>query len=114
MAVTRYAGQAGAVSIIPTSAVRDAMHGPVIEAGHHVRTVTHELAKKDADGNILGVNIHLSGPGLPDEDEWKPGASGDGPAPRRVALPVRQRDRQIVSASNRKLLPVSPNWSSRV
>jgi hypothetical protein len=110
----RYAGQAGEVSIIPTSAVRDAMHGPVIEAGHHVRTVTHELAKKDADGNILGVDIHMSGPGLRDEDEWRPGASEDGPGPRLVALPVRQRDRQIISASNRKLLPVSPNWSSRV
>lgn len=110
----RYTGQSGEVSIIATRAVRDAMHGPVFGKGHHVRTVTHELVKKGADGELTGVDIHMSGPRLPDEDEWMPGASGDGPAPRRVALPVRQQDRQIISASNRKLLPTSPNWSSRV
>ena len=109
----RYTGQAGEVSIIPTRAVRDAMHGPVVEAGHTVRTTTHELAKKDDTGKILGVDIHLSGPGLPDEDVWEPGASDESGPPGRAALQVRQHDRRIISTSNRKLLPISPNWSSR-
>jgi hypothetical protein len=76
--------------------------------------MTHELTKKDLQGEFSGININMTGPGLPDEDEWDPEAPDDGPAPRHVALPVRQRDRRIISTSNRKLLPFSPNWSSRV
>lgn len=110
----RYTGQAGEVSIISTRAVRDAMHGPVFEAGHPVRTTTHELAKKDDAGKILGVDIDLSGPGLPEEDVWDPRASDDSRSPHWVTLPVRQQDRRIISTSSRKLLPISPNWSSRV
>jgi hypothetical protein len=110
----RYTGQAGEVSIVAAEAVRDAIYGPVAAEGSVVRTMTHELTKKDLQGEFSGININMTGPGLPDEDEWDPEAPDDGPAPRHVALPVRQRDRRIISTSNRKLLPFSPNWSSRV
>ena len=110
----RYTGQAGEVWLAPARAMRDAIHGPVAETGSIVRTLTHELVKKDADGGFTGVDMHLTGPGLPDEDEWSPGAPGDGPTPRQVALPVRQQDKRIISTSSRKLLPFAPNWSSRV
>lgn len=110
----RYTGQLGEVSIVSTRAVRDAVHGPVAAEGSHVRTLVHELVKKDLNGNFGGIDMHLSGPGLPDEDVWNPGASDDTPPPRRVVLPVRQQDRRIVSTSSRKLLPFAPNWSSRV
>ena len=66
-----------------------------------------------ADDSLLS-EIHASGPRLPDESEWSPGAADDGPAPRQIALPVRQQDKRIVSTSSRKLLPFAPNWSSRV
>ena len=110
----RYTGRAGEVWLSPAQAVRDAIYGPVAVKGGHVRTLTHELVKKDANGRFNGVHMHLSGRGLPDESEWSPGAADDGPAPRQIALPVRQQDKRIVSTSSRKLLPFAPNWSSRV
>jgi hypothetical protein len=110
----RYTGQASEVWLVPAQAVRDAIYGPVAEKGGHVRTLTHELVKKDANGRFNGVDMHLSGPGLPDESEWSPGAADDGPLPCQIALPVRQQDKRIVSTSSRKLLPFAPNWSSRV
>jgi hypothetical protein len=110
----RYTGQAGEVWLVPARAVRDAIYGPVAVKGGHVRTLTHELVKKDANGRFNAVHIHASGPRLPDESEWSPGAADDGPAPRQIALPVRRQDKRIVSTSSRKLLPFAPNWSSRV
>jgi hypothetical protein len=110
----RYTGQAGEVSLVPAQAVRNAIDGPVAAKGAHVRTLTHELVKKDVDGRFNGVDMHLSGPGLPDESEWSSGADDGGPQPRQIALPVRQQDKRIISTSTRKLLPFSPNWSSRV
>jgi hypothetical protein len=110
----RYTGQAGEVSIVSVRAVRDAVYGPIAAKGPHVRTVRHELTKKDLQGEFTGVNINMSGSDLPGEDVWDPKASDDPPIPRRVALPVRQQDKRIVSTSSRKLLPFSPNWSSQV
>ena len=110
----RYTGQASDVWLVPAQAVRNAIYGPVAVKGGHVRTLTHELVKKDANGRFKGVDMHLSGPALPDEGEWSPTVAEDGPPPRQIALPVRQRDKRIVSTSSRKLLPFAPNWSSRV
>lgn len=72
------------------------------------------LAEKDAGGELNGVDMRMTGPGLPDEGEWDPQALDDGPPPRHVALPVRQQDTRIISTSSCKLLPFAPNWSSRV
>ena len=102
------------VSRVKAGAVRDAIYGPVAAEGSVVRTMTDELTKKDLQGEFSGININMTGPGLPDEDEWDPGDPDAVPAPRHLALPVRQRDRRIVSTPTRKLLPFSPNWSSRV
>jgi hypothetical protein len=110
----RYTGQAGEVWILTVRGVRDAVYAPVAEKGPHVRTLTHELVKKDAGGELNGVDMRMTGPGLPDEGEWDPQALDDGPPPRQVALPVRQQDTRIISTSSRKLLPFAPNWSSRV
>ena len=110
----RYTGQAGEVSIVAAQKVRDAVHGPVAAEGAHVRTLVHELVKKDANDNFGGIDMHMSGPGLPSEDAWNPESPDEAPAPRRVVLPVRQQDQRIVSTSSRKLLPFAPNWSSRV
>ena len=110
----RYTGQAGEVSIVAARAVRDAIYGPIAAEGSVVRTMSHELTKKDLQGAFSGINARITGPGLPDEDEWDPEASDDGPPPRLAALPVRQQDRRIISTSTRKLLPFSPNWSTRV
>jgi hypothetical protein len=110
----RYTGQAGEVSIVSVRPVRDAVYGPIAAKGPHVRTVRHELTKKDLQGEFTGVNINMSGSDLPGEDVWDPKASDDPPIPRRVALPVRQQDKRIVSTSSQKLLPFSPNWSSQV
>jgi hypothetical protein len=110
----RYAVQAGELSMISTRAVHDAMHGPAVDSGGPVRTGTYELAKKDDTGTILGVEIHMAGPEVSDDEAWQQGGSADDAAPHRVALPVRQQDRRIISTSGRKLLPMSPNWSSRV
>jgi hypothetical protein len=102
------------VWLVPAQAVRDAIYGPVAVKGGHVRTLTHELVKKDANGRFNGVDMHLSGPVLPEESEWSPGPAEDGPLPCQIVLPVRQQDKRIVSTSTRKLLPFAPNWSSRV
>ena len=110
----RYTGQASQVWLVPVQAVRNALFGPVAVKGGHVRTLTHELVKKDANGTFNGVEMHLSGPVLPDESEWSPGVTDAGLAPRQIALPLRQQDKRIVSTSSRKLLPFAPNWSSRV
>ena len=32
----------------------------------------------------------------------------------RLALTARSRDKQLISTTNRSLLPISPKWSSRV
>lgn len=110
----RYTGQAGEVTIAAARVMRDAIYGPIAAKGSVIRTLSHELTKKDLQGEFSGINARMTGPGLPDEDEWDPEAPDDGPRPRRVALPVRQQDRRISSTSSRKLLPFSPNWSSRV
>ena len=110
----RYTGQAGEVTIIAAGAVRDAIYRPIAAAGSVVRTMSHELTKKDLHGEFSSINARMTGPGLPDEDEWDPDAPDDDPPPRLVALPVRQQDRRIISTSTRKLLPFSPNWSTRV
>jgi hypothetical protein len=110
----RYTSQAGEVWLVPARAARDAIYSPVAVKGGHVRTLTHELVKKDTNGQFNAVRMHLSGRGLPDESEWSPGDADDGPVPRQIALPVRQQDKRIVSTSSRKLLPFAPNWSSRV
>ncbi|BBX00025.1 hypothetical protein BST36_23660 [Mycolicibacterium moriokaense] len=110
----RYTGQAGEVTIVAARVVLDAIYRPVAAEGSVVRTMSHELTKKDLQGEFSGINARMTGPGLPDEDEWDPEAPADGPPPRRVVLPVRQQDRRIISTSTRKLLPFSPNWSTRV
>lgn len=110
----RYTGKAGEVSIVPAGAVHDAIYGPIAAAGSVIRTLSHELTKKDLQDEFSGINMRMTGPGLPDEDEWDPEDPGGTSPPRWVVLPVRQRDRQIISTSTRKLLPFSPNWSSRV
>lgn len=110
----RYTGKAGEVSIVAADAVRDAMYGPIAAAGSVIRTLSHELTKKDLQDEFSGINMRMTGPGLPDEDEWDPEDPGGTSPPRCVVLPVRQQDRQIISTSTRKLLPFSPNWSSRV
>ncbi len=110
----RYAGQAGEVSIVAARAVRDALYSPIAAEGSVVRTMSHELTKRDFQGEFSGINARMTGPGLPDEDVWDPGVPDDGPQSRLAALPVRQQDRRIISTSTRKLLPFSPNWSSRV
>ncbi|WNG79982.1 hypothetical protein C6A86_017095 [Mycobacterium sp. ITM-2016-00316] len=110
----RYTGESGQVHVIPTAAVHDIISGPARASGQQVRTHTLELAKKDAAGNFLGVDVRLSSPRLPGDGEWEPGASANAPTSRIVDLPARQRDRQLVSTSNRHLLPISPSWSSRV
>lgn len=48
----------------------------------------------------------MTGPNLPDEDEWDPEAPDAGPAPRHVALPVRQRDRRIIGRPLGEVVPV--------
>ena len=110
----RYTGQAGEAWLVSAQVVHDAIYSPVAGNGSHVRTLTHQLVKKDANGGFNGVDMHLTVPGLPDENEWNLGSAGDGPVPRQIALPVRQQDKRIVSTSSRKLLPFAPNWSSRV
>lgn len=110
----RYTGQRGQIHVIPTAVVHDIVSGPVLEAKQQVRTHTSELAKKDTAGNFLGVKIRMSGPRLPGDDVWEPGASSGAPSSHVVDLLVRQRDRQLVSTSSRRLLPISPEWSSRV
>lgn len=110
----RYTGQASQVWLVPAQAVRNAIYGPVAVKGDHVRTLTHELVKKDADGRFNAVHMHLTGRGLPDESQWSPGVADDGLSPRQITLPARQQDKRIVSTSSRKLLPFAPNWSSRV
>ncbi|WP_166904759.1 hypothetical protein [Mycobacterium sp. DL440] len=113
----RYTGQLGEpaqIRVMTTALVHDTISGPVREANQQVRTQILELAKKDAVGNFLGVDIRMSGPRLPGEDVWEPGASANNPSSRVVDLPVRQRDRQLESTSRRHLLPISPTWSTRV
>lgn len=110
----RYTGQAGEVTIVAARVVLDAIYGPVAAEGSVVRNMSHELTKNDLQGEFSGINARMTGPGLPDEDEWDPEAPDDGPPPRRVVLPDRQQDRRIISTSTRKLLPFSPNWSTRV
>ncbi|MEU6579578.1 hypothetical protein [Nocardia sp. NPDC046763] len=110
----RYLGQSGEVFLISTTAVDDAVFGAVVEAGQHVRTYTLELPKKDNDGNFLATDHRFTAQRIPDDAVWKPGASATSPTWKRVDLPARQRDRQIVSTSKRRLLPISPTWSSRV
>ncbi|WP_334028698.1 hypothetical protein [Nocardia terpenica] len=110
----RYLGQSGEVFLMTTAAVDDAVFGAVVQAGQHVRTYTLELPKTDRDGNFLETTHKFDVPQIPDEDVWEPGASAISPTWKRVALPARQRDRQIVSTSRQRLLPISPTWSSRV
>jgi hypothetical protein len=57
----RYTGQAGEVWLVPAQAVCDAIYSPVAVKGGYVRTLTHELVKKDANGRFNGVDMHLSG-----------------------------------------------------
>ncbi|MFE3023351.1 hypothetical protein [Nocardia tengchongensis] len=109
----RYLGQSGAIYLIATAAVNDAVFGAAVQAGQHVRTFTLELPKKDSAGEFLETAQQFAGPKIPPADEWTPGASATGPTWTRVALPARQRDKQIVSTSRRSLLPISPDWASR-
>lgn len=110
----RYTGQPGEVTIVAAGAVRDAIYSPIAAEGSVIRTMSHELTKKNLDGEFSGINVRMSGPGLPDEDGWDPETADDAAAPRLAALPVRSQDRRIISTSKRKLLPFSPNWSTRV
>ncbi|RIS79130.1 hypothetical protein D2E44_20945 [Mycobacteroides abscessus] len=110
----RYTGQAGEVSIVEAAAVRAAIYGPVVAEGSVIRTLSHELTKKDLQGEFSGINMRMTGPGLPNEDDRDSEYLDDRSPPRRVVLPVRQQDKQVISTSRRKLLPFSPNWSSRV
>jgi hypothetical protein len=110
----RYTGQEGEVTIVAARAVRDAIYGPIAAEGSVIRTMSHELTKKNPEGEFSGINARMTGPGLPDEDEWDPETTDGTPVPRLAALPVRPQDRRIISTSTRKLLPFSPNWSTRV
>lgn len=110
----RYTGQSGEVSIVAADAVRNAIYGPVTAEGSIVRTMTQELTKKDVQGEFSGLNITLTGPAMPSEEEWDPNASSAEVPPRAISLPVRRQDKRVISTSRRKLLPFSPNWSSRV
>lgn len=68
----RYTGQAGEVTAVAARAVRYAIYGPIAAEGSVVRTMSHELTKKDLQGAFSGINARMTGPGLPDEDEWDP------------------------------------------
>ncbi|MGV9836516.1 hypothetical protein ACWDUL_20335 [Nocardia niigatensis] len=110
----RYLGQTGEIFLVSTAAVNDAVFGAVVEAGQQVRTYTLELPKKNSNGDFLETAHVFHKQQIPDEDGWKPGASADSPAWQGVTLPARERDRQIVSTSRGRLLPISPTWSTRV
>ncbi|MDV6312124.1 hypothetical protein R3Q15_09540 [Gordonia amicalis] len=106
----RYTCQSGKVMLFTRDDVRQCISGPVRASGGIMRTTVMELTKKRPDGSLTDIGITV-------EANFMPRAEGDAdarPPIRTVALPIRQRDKQVINPSRRWLLPFSPEGSSRV
>ena len=74
-----------------------AVHGMTMIAGNRLRRLTSEMIKRKADGTVDGTTHSHVSYDIPREFSLETAATGS--AKRAVALPARQRDRQIYSTS---------------
>lgn len=83
-----------------------AVHGMTMIAGNRLRRLTSDMIKRKADGTVDGTTHSHVSYDIPREFSLETAATGS--AKRAVALPARQRDRQIYSTSKQAYLPFTP------
>jgi hypothetical protein len=102
----RYTGASGSISYVNKAQVQMAVHGMTMIAGNRLRRLTSEMIKRKADGTVDGTTHSHVSYDIPREFSLETAATGS--AKRAVALPARQRDRQIYSTSKQAYLPFTP------
>lgn len=107
----RYLGESGTINYISKATVEMAVYGTTMQANNHLKRMVHELIKLKPDGSVDETHHHVAGYRIP--REWSMSAAAAGAEIRSVALPARQRDRQVYSTSGRAYLPITPRGFER-
>jgi hypothetical protein len=107
----RYLGQSGTINYVSRAAVEMAVYATTMQAMNHLKRATHELIKLKPDGTVDGTQHHVAGYHIP--RSWSMSAAAAAVEIRSVALPARQRDRQLYSTGQRSYLPITPRGFQR-
>jgi hypothetical protein len=107
----RYLGQSGTINYVSRAAVEMAVYATTMQAMNHLKRATHELIKLKPDGTVDGTQHHVAGYHIPRSRSMSAAAAAV--EIRSVALPARQRDRQLYSTGQRSYLPITPRGFKR-
>jgi hypothetical protein len=107
----RYLAQRGVINYVSKAAVEMAVYATTMQAANHLKRAVHELIKLKPDGTVDGTDHRVIGYEIP--RGWSlPGAAAAVEL-RSVALPARERDRQLVSTGTQSYLPITPRGFQR-
>jgi hypothetical protein len=102
----RYTGASGSITYANKAQVEMSVYGMTMIAGNRLRRLTSEMIKRKADGTVDGTTHRHVSYDIPGEFSLETAATGS--AKRVIALPARQRDRQLYSTSKAAYLPFTP------
>ena len=106
----RYLGESGTINYVSKGAVEMAVYATTMQAMNHLKRAVHELIKLKPDGSFDGTQHHVVGYDIP--REWSM-AGAAAVELRSVALPARERDRQLYSTGALSYLPITPRGFQR-
>ncbi|WP_029108701.1 hypothetical protein [Mycobacterium sp. URHD0025] len=108
----RYLGASGTINYVSKAAVEMAVYATTMDAANHLKREVHELIKLEPDGTVGGTAHRIVGYDIP--REWSMSAAAAAAVELRpVALPARERDRQLHSTGALSYLPITPRGFQR-
>ncbi|WP_137145098.1 hypothetical protein [Mycolicibacterium sp. CR10] len=107
----RYLGESGTINYVSKAAVEMAVYATTMQAMNLLKRATHELIKVKADGTVDETDHRVVGYRIP--REFSSHAAHAAVELRSVALPVRERDRQLYSTGSMSYLPITPRGFQR-
>lgn len=107
----RYLGVSGAINYVSKAAVEMAVYATTMQAMNLLKRAVHKLIKLKPDGTVDGTDHQVVGYRIP--RDWSMQAAAVAIEIRPVALPARQRDRQLYSTSTSSYQPITPRGFQR-
>ncbi len=107
----RYLGASGTINYVSKAAVEMAVYATTMDAANHLKRAVHELIKLEPNGTVGSTAHRIVGYKIP--REWSMADAADAVELRSVALPARERDRQLHSTGALSYLPITPRGYQR-
>ncbi|OPX12577.1 hypothetical protein [Mycobacterium sp. AT1] len=107
----RYLGESGTINYVSNGAVGMTVYGITMGAMNRLKRAVHELVKAKSDGTVDGSQHHVVPYDIP--REWSLAGAAAAVEERTVALPARERDRQVYSTGELSFLPITPRGFQR-